>query len=88
MKNVFDHSANFSAVDRNQVCSSRINDSDTKKETITATNLKLSGSIMSNAKLNKKLVTKTTLKLDIIDADITHKNDEIIIKTQMLCVRL
>ncbi|WP_154199884.1 hypothetical protein [Vibrio navarrensis] len=80
MKNVFDHSAHFSAVDRNQVCSSRINDSDTKEETITATNLKLSGSIMSNAKLNKKLVTKTTLKLDIIDTDITHKNDGIITK--------
>ncbi len=28
---------------------------------------------MSNAKLNKKLVTKTTLKLDIVDTDITHK---------------
>ncbi|WP_196389876.1 hypothetical protein [Vibrio cidicii] len=80
MKNVFDHSAHFSAVDMNQVCSSRINDSDTKKETITATNLKLSGSIMSNAKLNKKLVTKTTLKLDIVDTDITQRNDGIITK--------
>ncbi len=35
---------------------------------------------MSNAKLNKKLVTKTTLKLDIIDTDITQRNDGIITK--------
>ncbi|EHH2475249.1 hypothetical protein J7X08_004411 [Vibrio vulnificus] len=80
MKNVFDHSTNFSAIDRNQVCASRMNDSDTKKKTIIATSLKLSVSIISNAKLNKKLVTKTTLKLDIIDTDITHRNDGIITK--------
>ncbi|BER96653.1 hypothetical protein VNVC001_29740 [Vibrio cholerae] len=73
MKKVFDHSASLSIVDRNQVRSSRINDSDTKMEIISDTNLELSVSIVSSTKFNNKLVTRTTLRLDIVDTEITHR---------------
>lgn len=83
MKKVFDHSASLSIVDRNQVRLSRINDNDTKKEIITATDLELSVSIESSTKLNSKLVTRTTLRLDIVDTDITHGNFGILANDQI-----
>ncbi len=50
-----------------------INDSDTKMEIISDTNLELSVSIVSSTKFNNKLVTRTTLRLDIVDTEITHR---------------